>query len=105
MDEMTDQESSYQLQRRGFTEAEITRLLHLRREYKACAPLDPARLQFARFLVSTGRLTDQLPEEEAARTSSFLERQPILKMVLERIRQERHQLGLPPSSEFYRQYQ
>lgn len=104
MNEMTDEEASCLLQRIGFTQREISSLLHLRREYKAHAPLDPARLQFARFLVATGRLTDQISEEEAVGRSS-VEKQPVLKMILTHIQLLRHQHGLPPETWFYREYQ
>ena len=52
------------LRRAGFTTLEITRLYKFRRAYMANeldqAPADLARLQFVRWLVVNGRLTDQL---------------------------------------------
>ena len=52
------------LRRAGFTTLEITRLYKFRRAYKANeldqAPADLARLQFVRWLVVNGKLTDQL---------------------------------------------
>jgi hypothetical protein len=52
------------LRRAGFTTLEITRLYKFRRAYIANeldqAPADLARLQFVRWLVVNGKLTDQL---------------------------------------------
>lgn len=52
------------LRRAGFTTLEITRLYQFRRAYMANeldqAPADLARLQFVRWLVVNGKLTDQL---------------------------------------------
>jgi hypothetical protein len=52
------------LRRAGFTTLEITRLHKFRRAYMANeldqAPADLARLQFVRWLVVNGKLTDQL---------------------------------------------
>jgi hypothetical protein len=52
------------LRRAGFTTLEITRLYKFRRAYMANeldqAPADLARLQFVRWLVVNGKLTDQL---------------------------------------------
>jgi len=106
MNEMADEEAYRMLQRIGFTHIEILCLLCLRRERKANDPLDPARLQFARFLVATGRLTDQIPESaEGAADLSTLEKQPILRMILAYIYVQRCELGLPPETWFYREYQ
>jgi hypothetical protein len=52
------------LRRAGFTTLEITRLYKFHRAYMANeldqAPADLARLQFVRWLVVNGKLTDQL---------------------------------------------
>ena len=52
------------LRRAGFTTLEITRLYQFHRAFKANdldeAPVDLTRLQFVRWLVVNGRLTDQL---------------------------------------------
>jgi len=65
MDPMTYQEAFQLLRRAGFARAEIDRLYQLRRASRTSeldqAPLDLCRLQFIRWLVTTGRLTDQLP--------------------------------------------
>jgi len=69
MNQINDQEAFDMLHKAGFTEFEIKRLTRLRRDYKISeldqAPLDYARLQFIRWLVATGRLTDRLPGEDA----------------------------------------
>jgi len=62
-----DDEESYNLLRsRGFTVSEINRFTQMRREYRESIPLDYARLQFVRWLVTTGRLTDQIVKEPTA---------------------------------------
>jgi len=52
------------LRRKGFTEREITRLYQLRRTYAQDemdqAALDTRHLEFVRWLVTTGRLSDQI---------------------------------------------
>ena len=52
------------LRRGGFAEVEMKRLSQLRRQYtekeKVQEMANHRRLEFARWLVSTGRLTDQL---------------------------------------------
>jgi hypothetical protein len=52
------------LRAKGFTEQTIARLYQLRSRYGQNemdqAPLDKRRLEFARWLVATGRLTDQI---------------------------------------------
>ncbi len=63
--QMNHEEAVVMLHRSGFSAQEIDRLCRLRR---ACADkgemdqvaLDLRRLQFARWLVKTGKLTDQL---------------------------------------------
>lgn len=66
MDPMTYHEAFQLLRRAGTTPAEIDRLYHLRRTYRRSEldqpPLDTKRLHFVRWLVTTGRLTDQIPE-------------------------------------------
>ncbi len=60
----TNDEESYNLLRsRGFTASEINRFSQMRRNYRESIPLDYARLQFVRWLVTTGRLTDQIVKE------------------------------------------
>jgi hypothetical protein len=52
------------LRKRGFTERQITRFCHLRQRYGQDEmdqlPLDRRRLEFARWLVAKGRLTEQI---------------------------------------------
>ena len=52
------------LRKEGFTELAIARLFQMRCRYGQDemdqAPLDKRRLEFARWLVATGRLTDQI---------------------------------------------
>ena len=52
------------LRQEGFTDLVIARLYRLRSQYVQTemdqAPLDMHRLEFARWLVETGRLTDQI---------------------------------------------
>lgn len=52
------------LRKKGFTERQITRFCHLRQSYGQNEmdqlPLDRHRLEFARWLVATGRLTEQI---------------------------------------------
>ena len=66
MNVMTSQQAFQVLRRAGCVKAEIDRLYQLRRDYQTNEldqpPLDLCRLQFIRWLVATGRLTDQLPE-------------------------------------------
>lgn len=61
MDRKEDREM---LRRVGFAEAEVMRLSKLRREYaerqKLKAMAHRRRLEFARWLVTTGKITDQL---------------------------------------------
>jgi len=71
MHQQHDEEALRALRKAGFTAVEIERLIQLRRDY-GTSPLDQpaldyARLRFVRWLVTTGRLTDQLPEEAAPR--------------------------------------
>lgn len=66
MNPITYQEAFQMLRRAGFAGAEIDRLYRLRRAYGKSEldqpPLDLSHLQFVRWLVATGRLTDQLAE-------------------------------------------
>ncbi len=66
------------LRRAGFTVSQIDRLSQLRRAYATSesdlTPLDYARLRFVRWLVTTGRLSDQIAEDD---TSSKLDRLPL----------------------------
>lgn len=61
---MDRKEDRDMLRRVGFAEAEVMRLSKLRREYtekeKVQAIAQRRRLEFARWLVTTGKITDQL---------------------------------------------
>jgi hypothetical protein len=63
-DEMGHKEDLEILRRAGFTEAQMNRLSKLRRnlaeEGKYQELIDYRRLQFVRWLVSTGKLTEEL---------------------------------------------
>ncbi len=67
MNPITYQEAFQVLHKAGFVETEIDRLYRLRRDYQKSEldqpSLDTNRLLFARWLVTTGRLTEQLSEE------------------------------------------
>jgi hypothetical protein len=62
--EKLDAEGLQRLRQQGFTELVIAQLVQLRIGYAQSemdqAPLDIRRLEFARWLVETGRLTDQI---------------------------------------------
>ncbi len=64
MDQSNYQEALEFLRQNGFTASEIERLCRLRREYseqeRDRVSADLRRLAFVRWLVTTGRLTDQL---------------------------------------------
>jgi hypothetical protein len=65
MDQRNYQEALELLCQNGFTAAEIERLCQLRRDYSEqeqnrVVSADLRRLAFVRWLVTTGRLTDQL---------------------------------------------
>ena len=64
MNQMNFKEDLEMLRRAGFTASAINRLCRLRREYavneRDQAPADLHRLEFVRWLVMTGRLTDQV---------------------------------------------
>lgn len=62
------QEAFQILRREGFEEAVIDRFYQLRRGYLTSEmdqpPLDLCHLEFARWLVTTGRITDDLSKEQ-----------------------------------------
>jgi hypothetical protein len=64
MNQMNYKEALELLRRAGFTAPEIDRLCRLRRDYAESemdqAPVDQRRLEFVRWLVVTGKLTDQI---------------------------------------------
>lgn len=66
MIQITDQEAFHFLSQAGFTQAEIKRLCRFRRDYQMSyldqSSLDLRRLEFVRWLVTTGRIADGLPE-------------------------------------------
>ncbi len=65
MYEINETEDLKTLRKEGFTEPVIARLYQMRRAYGKSemdqAALDIHRLEFIRWLVATGRLTDQIP--------------------------------------------
>lgn len=64
MNQMNYKEALELLRKAGFTAPEIERLCRLRRDYVESemdqAPVDQRRLEFVRWLVVTGKLTDQI---------------------------------------------
>ena len=64
MNQMNYKEALETLRKAGFTAPEIDRLCRLRRAYTESemdqAPADLRRLEFVRWLVVTGKLTDQI---------------------------------------------
>ena len=64
MNQTDQQEACARLRQAGFTESEIDQLSRLRRNYaeqeNAQGLADHRRLEFTRWLVTTGRLTDQI---------------------------------------------
>jgi hypothetical protein len=65
MNQMNHEEAVAMLHRSGFSTQEINRLCRLRRAYANRGEMDQAALDirhllFARWLVETGKLTDQL---------------------------------------------
>jgi hypothetical protein len=65
MNQMNHEEALVMLRRQGFSAQEIGRLSRLRRVYTIKSEMDQAsldfrRLEFVRWLVMTGKLTDQL---------------------------------------------
>lgn len=67
----TKEEEAFDVLRQaGFTRSQINRFIQLRQDYATSEldrlPLDYTRLRFVRWLVATGRLTDQIPQEGAS---------------------------------------
>ena len=65
MNQMNQEEALVMLRRLGFSAQEIDRLSRLRRVYAEKSEMDQAsldlrHLEFVRWLVKTGKLTDQL---------------------------------------------
>jgi len=76
MNPIPNQDALQLLRRAGCGEEAIARLSRLRRDYQMGeldqSPLDLNRLQFVRWLITTGRLTDHLiasEEEERQKTA------------------------------------
>ena len=69
MNQIDQQDPCELLRTAGFTEAEIGYLERLRQAYKEnsswLTPAEEHRLAFVRWLVTTGRLTEQVALEEA----------------------------------------
>ncbi|HZR44689.1 MAG TPA: hypothetical protein VFB12_31550 [Ktedonobacteraceae bacterium] len=86
---MTYQQAAAVLYRVGFVKSEIDRLYYLRQTYQPSEldqpPLDSNHLQFARWLVMTGRLTEQLPEETKLASPDPRSHWSRLKVLLERL--------------------
>ncbi len=65
MDHLDYKEALEGLRKAGLKESEIDRLTRLRRNYVQKeldqSPADRRRLEFIRWLVATGKLTDQVP--------------------------------------------
>ena len=76
MEHMTYQEAFQSLRQAGFVREEIDRLYRLRRTYRVseldAPPLDLHRLRFVRWLIATGRLTDQFPRDAGKQRHSTL---------------------------------
>ncbi len=70
MDQMNSKERLAILCRAGFTSREIKRLCQMRRDYSENeldqAPADLSHLQFVRWLVQHGRLTEQCVENNTS---------------------------------------
>jgi hypothetical protein len=68
MIQIPDQEAFHFLSLAGFMQAEIERLCRFRRDYRMSSldqvELDRRRLEFARWLVTTGRISDGVPETQ-----------------------------------------
>jgi len=64
MNQMDYKQVFEMLQKAGFSVPEINRLFKFRRNYRESEmdrpPADRRRLEFARWLVATGRLTEQI---------------------------------------------
>ena len=102
MNYLHDEEAFAALREAGFTVLEMDRLTQLRRNYKAGeqdrAPVDYSRLEFARWLVTTGRLTDEIALGEAA-CGPVLEEMPIYKSVVACLGLKRQQRYKPVPSD------
>src|SRR5579859_1553135 len=85
MNHMNYLEALRVLRRAGFTASESTKLYQLHRSYGTSeldqAPISNTHLEFARWLVQTGRLTDQIAQGDAASTPT-LEEMSIYKAVV-----------------------
>lgn len=88
MNSLSYQEALQILRRAGFGAAAIDRLYRLRQEYLTSEldqpPLDLNRLQFVRWLVTTKRLTDDLPEEQPSEAAPHVTGWAQLKRLLTR---------------------
>jgi len=88
MQPMNSQQAFSLLRQAGWEEIAIKRLAHFRRAYTPTsldqAQLDLKRLAFVRWLVTTGRLTEQFPEVPQA--LGTLPREQWLKSILARLR-------------------
>ena len=75
MDQSNYKEALERLRQDGFTASEIKLLCQLRREYSKQGldhvSIDLHRLEFARWLVATGKLTDQLDAPQLPWTSRW----------------------------------
>ena len=80
MNSITNHAAIQMLRHAGFQEVEIERLDRFRRSYRVSAqdqpPLDLRRLQFVRWLVTTGRLSDHFPSDGFARQLPSQEKWP-----------------------------
>jgi hypothetical protein len=86
MQPMNTPQALSQLRQAGWQEIAIKRLTRFRRAYTQTeldqAQLDPKRLAFVRWLVTTGRLTEQLPTVSQASDAPPRESRLWLKSVL-----------------------
>jgi hypothetical protein len=98
-----DKEEIDALRQAGFTELTISRLIQLRRGYMTNeldqVPLDYAHLRFARWLVMTGRLTDEIAMEDTSNkpneaTSELETERPMDQMAQEERSSRRDQIPL-----------
>ncbi|MEO7021140.1 MAG: hypothetical protein ABI234_13370 [Ktedonobacteraceae bacterium] len=84
------QEAVQVLRRAGFVKTEIDRLYRLRQAYQTNEldqpqpPLNLNQLLFVRWLIATGRLTDQFPETEKAASPSSKDPRSLFKTLLAR---------------------
>jgi hypothetical protein len=102
MNYLHDEEAFAALREAGFTVLEMDRLTQLRRDYRVGemdqAPVDYTRLEFARWLVTTGRLTDQIAPGDAS-CGPVLEEMPIYKAVVACLGLKRHERYQPSPSD------